>query len=129
MPSKINLYQIGVWFCVGFFIGGGWAIAALLVNFIRRLNGSEVRGTAAGTPYRRQRASIAVGVLRLGFLGQLKRFRVMLQAIGRMSAGWPSSLWVERLRTSRVRAFWRRSSSCLLTKRPAAIPCGCCPVR
>ena len=28
-----------------------------------------------------------------------------------------------------VRAFWRRSSTCLLKKRPAAIPYGCCPVR
>jgi hypothetical protein len=26
-------------------------------------------------------------------------------------------------------AFWRRSSTCLLKKTPAAIPCGCCPVR
>src|SRR5215469_16023608 len=33
------------------------------------------------------------------------------------------------LTTQSVRAFWRRSSTCLLTKRPAAIPCGCCPVR
>jgi hypothetical protein len=24
MPSKIDLYQIGVWFCVGFFTGAGW---------------------------------------------------------------------------------------------------------
>jgi hypothetical protein len=23
MPSKIDLYQIGVWFCVGFFTGAG----------------------------------------------------------------------------------------------------------
>ena len=38
-------------------------------DFISRLNGSDVRGIAAGTPYRRQRVSIAVGVLRLGFLG------------------------------------------------------------
>jgi hypothetical protein len=29
MPSTINLYEIGVWFCVGFFTGAGWAIAAL----------------------------------------------------------------------------------------------------
>jgi hypothetical protein len=34
MPSTINLYQIGVWFCVGFFTGAGWAIAALLVGRI-----------------------------------------------------------------------------------------------
>ncbi len=32
MPSTINLYQIGVWFCVGFFTGAGWAIAAWLVG-------------------------------------------------------------------------------------------------
>ena len=34
MPSTINLYQIGVWFCVGFFTGAGWAIAAWLVGRI-----------------------------------------------------------------------------------------------
>jgi hypothetical protein len=34
MPSKNNLYQIGVWFCVGFFTSAGWAIAALLVGRI-----------------------------------------------------------------------------------------------
>ena len=34
MPSTINLYQIGVWFCVGFFTGAGWAIAAVLVGRI-----------------------------------------------------------------------------------------------
>jgi hypothetical protein len=46
MPSKINLYQIGVWFCVGFFTSAGWAIAALprRADFICRLNASEVRG-------------------------------------------------------------------------------------
>ena len=32
MPSKIDLYQIGVWFCVGFFTGAGWAIAGWLVG-------------------------------------------------------------------------------------------------
>jgi hypothetical protein len=32
MPSTVNLYQIGVWFCVGFFTGAGWAIAAWLVG-------------------------------------------------------------------------------------------------
>ncbi len=31
MPSTVNLYQIGVWFCVGFFTGAGWAIAWFLV--------------------------------------------------------------------------------------------------
>ena len=34
MPSTINLYQIGVWFCVGFFTGAGWAIAAVIVGRI-----------------------------------------------------------------------------------------------
>ena len=34
MPSTINLYQIGVWFCVGFFTGAGWAVAAVLVGRI-----------------------------------------------------------------------------------------------
>jgi hypothetical protein len=32
MPS--NLYQIGVWLCVGFFRGAGWAIAACFVGRI-----------------------------------------------------------------------------------------------
>jgi hypothetical protein len=34
MPSTVNLYLIGVWFCVGFFTGAGWAIAAWLVGRI-----------------------------------------------------------------------------------------------
>jgi hypothetical protein len=34
MPSKVDLYQIGVWFCVGFFTGAGWAIAGWLVGRI-----------------------------------------------------------------------------------------------
>ena len=34
MPSTVNLYQIGVWFCVGLFTGAGWAIAAGLVGRI-----------------------------------------------------------------------------------------------
>jgi hypothetical protein len=34
MPSTITLYLIGVWFCVGFFTGAGWAIAAWLVGRI-----------------------------------------------------------------------------------------------
>jgi hypothetical protein len=32
MPNKIDPYQIGVWFCVGFFTGAGWAIAGWLVG-------------------------------------------------------------------------------------------------
>ena len=34
MPSTINLQLIGVWFCVGFFTGAGWAIATWLVGRI-----------------------------------------------------------------------------------------------
>ena len=34
MPSTIKLYLIGVWFCVGFFTGAGWAVAAWLVGRI-----------------------------------------------------------------------------------------------
>ena len=29
MPSKIDVYQIGVWFCVGFFTGAGWRLPGL----------------------------------------------------------------------------------------------------
>lgn len=32
MPTTISLYLIGVWFCVGFFTGAGWALAAWLVG-------------------------------------------------------------------------------------------------
>jgi hypothetical protein len=32
MPSTVNVYLIGVWFCVGFFTGAGWAVAAWLVG-------------------------------------------------------------------------------------------------
>jgi len=32
MPTAVNLKLIGVWFCVGFFTGVGWAIAAWLVG-------------------------------------------------------------------------------------------------
>ena len=28
MPATINPNLIGVWFCVGFFTGAGWAVAA-----------------------------------------------------------------------------------------------------
>jgi hypothetical protein len=34
MPSTVNLYLIGVWFCVGFFTGAGWATATWLVGRI-----------------------------------------------------------------------------------------------
>jgi hypothetical protein len=31
MPTTVNLQLIGVWFCVGFFVGAGWAVGAWLV--------------------------------------------------------------------------------------------------
>jgi len=36
MPTTITLYQIGVWFCVGFFVGVGWALAALVIGRLLR---------------------------------------------------------------------------------------------
>lgn len=36
MPSAITLQFILVWFCVGFFTGFGWALAAWLVGRIFR---------------------------------------------------------------------------------------------
>ncbi len=36
MPSAISLYACGVWFCVGFFAGAGWAFGAWLVSRILR---------------------------------------------------------------------------------------------
>ena len=32
MPSTITLYLIGVWFCVGFFAGAGWTLAARIIG-------------------------------------------------------------------------------------------------
>jgi hypothetical protein len=32
MPMTITLYLIGVWFCVGFFAGAGWTLAAHLIG-------------------------------------------------------------------------------------------------
>ena len=32
MPTTIAPYLLGVWFCVGFFTGAGWALAALIVG-------------------------------------------------------------------------------------------------
>src|SRR6516162_3173067 len=37
MPSKINLYQIGVWFCVGFFTSAGWARLRRCSLWVERL--------------------------------------------------------------------------------------------
>ena len=34
VPAIVSLYLIGVWFCVGFFTGAGWALAAWLVGRI-----------------------------------------------------------------------------------------------
>lgn len=36
MPSTITLYLIGVWFCVGFFTGFGWSLAAWIVARLLR---------------------------------------------------------------------------------------------
>jgi hypothetical protein len=32
MPNTVTLYQIGVWFCVGFFVGAGWATATVIIT-------------------------------------------------------------------------------------------------
>jgi hypothetical protein len=32
MPSTISLELIGIWFCVGFFVGAGWALGNWLVS-------------------------------------------------------------------------------------------------
>jgi hypothetical protein len=32
MPVTISLYSIGVWFCVGFFTGCGWALGQWIVG-------------------------------------------------------------------------------------------------
>jgi hypothetical protein len=32
MPTNITLYLIGVWFCVGFFAGAGWTLAARIIG-------------------------------------------------------------------------------------------------
>jgi len=36
MPSTVTLYLIGVWFCVGFFTGAGWALGLWLVGRVLR---------------------------------------------------------------------------------------------
>jgi hypothetical protein len=36
MPSTISLQLIGIWFCVGFFTGLGWASASWLVGRVLR---------------------------------------------------------------------------------------------
>jgi hypothetical protein len=69
MPSKINLYQIGVWFCVGFFTSAGWAIAALFVGRIlsavqtgARFVGLLRERRIAGSVYQSPRWSSAPGL-------------------------------------------------------------------
>lgn len=32
MPTTVTLYEIAVWFCVGFFTGAGWATGTWLAN-------------------------------------------------------------------------------------------------
>jgi hypothetical protein len=36
MPTAISLYAVAVWFCVGFFVGSGWALGAWLVSRVTR---------------------------------------------------------------------------------------------
>lgn len=36
MPNSISLQQILVWLCVGFFVGAGWTLGALVVSRLLR---------------------------------------------------------------------------------------------
>lgn len=36
MPATISLQLIGIWFCVGFFTGFGWALGSWAVSRILR---------------------------------------------------------------------------------------------
>lgn len=36
MPSTVSIQLIGIWFCVGFFTGLGWALAAWLIGRVFR---------------------------------------------------------------------------------------------
>lgn len=36
MPETVTLYAVGVWFCVGFFTGLGWGLAAVLISRVVR---------------------------------------------------------------------------------------------
>ena len=36
MPESISLIACGIWFCVGFFTGAGWAFGSWLIGKITR---------------------------------------------------------------------------------------------
>ena len=36
MPTTLSLQLIGVWFCVGFFTGAGWALAGWIIGRVLR---------------------------------------------------------------------------------------------
>ena len=36
MPTTITLYQCGVWLCVGFFTGAGWAFGSWVIGRLTR---------------------------------------------------------------------------------------------
>ena len=36
MPTTLSLQLIGVWFCVGFFTGAGWALAGWIIARVLR---------------------------------------------------------------------------------------------
>jgi hypothetical protein len=36
MPNDITLYLFGVWFCVGFITGAGWALGSWIIGRLLR---------------------------------------------------------------------------------------------
>lgn len=36
MPSTISLYEVAIWFAVGFVTGAGWALGSLLIGRLFR---------------------------------------------------------------------------------------------
>ena len=36
MPTDVSLYLLGVWFCVGFFTGAGWALGSWVIGRLLR---------------------------------------------------------------------------------------------